>query len=233
MTHLMPALTAAILAATGATVAPVANIPTPPTMEAGSAIDISSPLANVLPIKVVSHCTLGGITQSGYGITAGHCGVRGSVVYSGHRVVGRIVHQSVDHGDFAIIKFSQSVPLHKSAISYQIPPVNLQVSKLGSTTGKSYGAIVTRPQVTHNLMYPIRPGSLIPLYHNVSTVGQLSTLCTRQGDSGGPVFNRTTGKVVAILVGSTATHADSTTACRTHGEGTLIAPLAHMPRQYR
>ncbi|WP_051406784.1 serine protease [Nocardia sp. CNY236] len=157
----------------------------PPVMGGGSGIIIDGQFECTL--TTVGHDSAGRLV----GLTAGHCGDPGSLVYAevdpGAGVIGRFAYSNHDL-DYAVIQFTPGT----------IVPVN----RIGNVTITEIGAPATFPQIvckegrTTGNTCGIAWGDVFRT--NVETWSQM---CVVEGDSGAPVVTGTTlvGMVNAYL----------------------------------
>ena len=216
-------------------VAPTAGAIPHITASPGTPIYVVPSWQTLLPMQMDITCTLGTVTKKGYGVTAGHCGsVNDRVMVKRNRhyyQIGRIVYRTVKRGDFAIISFN--VPTRIGHNSFTPSSVGHKVWKQGQTTGVTHGTVTTPIKTFSKLMYPVLPGGFLGVKHSTMTQGQVTTLCSRQGDSGGPVIDTATGNITGIVVGTQNTDDPGPSSPCRKQEFSLIAPLSNLPVQYR
>lgn len=207
------------------------------TVEAGTPIYTLPFWQKPHPIEM-GVCTLGAITASGWAITAGHCAAKGDCVFVERGAnmfyqIGKMYDRSLKNGDFGIIKLAKGIEWIPSKMSFTTPSKGAAIYKLGTTSGRSSGTITSNLTTIDQLKYPILPGGLIGITYDATTRGQLANLCSKHGDSGGPIIDQRTDRVVGIMVGSAArTETASRTQCRPDAEA-LIAPLSLLSGKYR
>lgn len=149
-------------------------------------------------------CSLGANVRSGttyYVVTAGHCTSSAGTWYADGAqatVLGTRVGSSFPGNDYGLIRYTNTALSHPSAI-YTYPGlvtatgagnalVGQYVCRSGSTTGVRCG-MVTALNATVN-------------YAQGSVTGLIRTnICAEPGDSGGPLYDPRTGRILGILSG--------------------------------
>jgi hypothetical protein len=234
MPHRLAAWLPALALAAAASPAPTASADTDQIVLAPGAplAVVAAPLAPGEQTTAEA-CTL---TAIGYdneqrlvGLTAGHCARVGKVVYSeessGLGVIGKIVkiHHDMNHPavadeahpwvedlDFAVIEFNEEKVVPSSEVreggrTIEVaeaggePEIGDKVCKVGRTTGFTCGEVTEVKDWAH-----------------------AATFCTKEGDSGGPVFS---GDRVVGLVTTSVTIVGSN-ACGTETGSNLDTVLA-------
>ncbi|MER7889810.1 S1 family peptidase [Micromonospora sp. NPDC094482] len=148
-------------------------------------------------------CSLGANVRSGstyYFVTAGHCTTLGATWYANSAqttVLGSRTGSSFPGNDYGLVRYTGTVA-HPSAV-YTYPGlltingvtgayVGLAVCRSGSTTGVRCGTITGLNQTVN--------------YSQGSVAGLIRTnICAEPGDSGGPLYVASTGRIVGILSG--------------------------------
>ncbi|SCL23121.1 Trypsin [Micromonospora pallida] len=148
-------------------------------------------------------CSLGANVHRGttwYFVTAGHCTNVGSAWYAnpGGTPLGTRAGSSFPGNDYGIVQYTNTSIAHPSAVytypgllpinSAGNPYVGQRVCRSGSTTGVRCGS-VTALNATVN-------------YAEGSVFGLIRTnICAEPGDSGGPLYDPATGRILGILSG--------------------------------
>ncbi|BCL17979.1 S1 family peptidase [Micromonospora sagamiensis] len=149
-------------------------------------------------------CSLGANVRSGstwYFVTAGHCTAAGSTWYANSgqsTVLGSRAGSSFPGNDYGIVRYTNTSIAHPSAVhtypglltinGVGSPYVGQRVCRSGSTTGVRCG-YVQALNATVN-------------YAEGSVFGLIRTnICAEPGDSGGPLYDPATGRILGILSG--------------------------------
>ncbi|MFE9201886.1 S1 family peptidase [Micromonospora sp. NPDC007230] len=161
-----------------------------------------------------SRCSLGANVRSGstyYFVTAGHCTSLAGTWYadSAHTtVLGPVTGSSFPGNDYGVVRYTGAVD-HPSAI-YTYPGmltiyragnayVGQRVCRSGATTGVRCGS-VTALNATVN-------------YAEGTVYGLIRTnICAEPGDSGGPLYDPSTGTILGILSGGSGNCASGGTS---------------------
>jgi streptogrisin B len=171
-------------------------------------------------------CSLGANVRSGstyYFVTAGHCTSVATTWYAdsgGTTVLGTRAGSSFPGNDYGIVRYTSDVA-HPSAVhTYPgtlaitgagLPYVGQRVCRSGSTTGVRCGT-VTALNATVN-------------YAEGAVYGLIRTnICAEPGDSGGPLYDPATGRILGILSGGSGN-------CTTGGT-TYYQPIAEILSAY-
>ncbi|MEV0328707.1 S1 family peptidase [Micromonospora echinospora] len=149
-------------------------------------------------------CSLGANVRSGttwYFVTAGHCTATGATWYANGgqtTVLGSRAGSSFPGNDYGIVRYTNTSIPHPSAV-YTYPgllPINgvanayvgQRVCRTGSTTGVRCGTVLGLNQTVN--------------YAQGSVSGLIRTnVCAEPGDSGGPLYDPATGRILGILSG--------------------------------
>ncbi|XTZ15492.1 S1 family peptidase [Micromonospora echinospora] len=149
-------------------------------------------------------CSLGANVRSGttwYFVTAGHCTATGATWYadSGQTtVLGSRTGSSFPGNDYGIVRYTNtSIPRPSAVYTYPgLLPINgvasayvgQRVCRTGSTTGVRCGTVLALNQTVY--------------YAQGSVSGLIRTnVCAEPGDSGGPLYDPATGRILGILSG--------------------------------
>ncbi|MFI6230362.1 S1 family peptidase [Micromonospora echinospora] len=172
-------------------------------------------------------CSLGANVRSGttwYFVTAGHCTATGATWYangSQTTVLGSRTGSSFPGNDYGIVRYTNTAIAHPSAV-YTYPgllPINgignayvgQRVCRSGSTTGVRCGTVLALNQTVN--------------YAQGSVSGLIRTnICAEPGDSGGPLYDAATGRILGILSGGSGN-------C-TSGGTTYYQPIAEILAAY-
>lgn len=151
-----------------------------------------------------SRCSLGANVRQGSTylfITAGHCTNIASTWYANASlttVLGTRAGTSFPGNDYGIVRYTNSSITHPSAV-YTYPGlltitgagtalVGMAVCRSGSTTGVRCGMITSLNNTVN--------------YSGGTVYGLIRTnICAEPGDSGGPLYNPSTGQIIGILSG--------------------------------
>ncbi|WDZ83377.1 S1 family peptidase [Micromonospora cathayae] len=149
-------------------------------------------------------CSLGANVRQGttaYFVTAGHCTAVGTSWYADSAqgtLLGSRAGSSFPGNDYGVVRYTNTAIPHPSAI-YTYPGtitatgagnayVGQRVCRSGSTTGVRCGS-VTALNATVN-------------YAEGSVSGLIRTnICAEPGDSGGPLYDPATGRILGVLSG--------------------------------
>jgi streptogrisin B len=155
-----------------------------------------------------SRCSLGANVHRGsvaFFITAGHCTNTSTTWYANAArttVLGTRTGTSFPGNDYGIVRYTSTTVSRPSAVYTHpglltirgagSPVVGMTVCRSGSTTGVRCGTI-TGLNATVN-------------YPNGTVTGLIRTnICAEPGDSGGPLYNPSTGQIIGILSGGSGT----------------------------
>ncbi|MEU4568022.1 S1 family peptidase [Micromonospora sp. NPDC023956] len=149
-------------------------------------------------------CSLGANVRSGttwYFVTAGHCTAAGATWYANggqSTVLGSRAGSSFPGNDYGLVRYTNTTIPHPSAV-YTYPgvlPINgvgnayvgQRVCRSGSTTGVRCGTVLALNATVN--------------YAEGSVSGLIRTnVCAEPGDSGGPLYDPATGRILGILSG--------------------------------
>ncbi|SCL26358.1 S1 family peptidase [Micromonospora inyonensis] len=149
-------------------------------------------------------CSLGANVRSGstwYFVTAGHCTAAGSTWYANggqSTVLGSRAGSSFPGNDYGIVRYTNTSIAHPSAVhtypglltinGVGSPYVGQRACRSGSTTGVRCG-FVQSLNVTVNYSEGVVSGLI------------RTNICAEPGDSGGPLCDPATGRILGILSG--------------------------------
>ncbi|MFT3899675.1 MAG: trypsin-like serine protease [Gordonia sp. (in: high G+C Gram-positive bacteria)] len=216
-TALLTAAAAAALtigAAAPASAAPKLAAPGTPVYS-GMEIRINKPVADlgVAVLATASKCTLGAVVSSGRALTAGHCGKRGTKIYtkSGAQIGTVTANLIGAKADIGVISLIRGLGTRVDSIDWSSRVAKgSPVSKSGITTGTTRGTVIDPRQKLLRAVecpYPnLIPGSssilcaITPpqLLVNQSTYVVETSFKSQPGDSGSGVRNGS-GQVVGIV----------------------------------
>ncbi|MFB6395642.1 S1 family peptidase [Polymorphospora lycopeni] len=149
-------------------------------------------------------CSLGANVSRGgvaYFVTAGHCTAAGSTWYAAGDPMpqlGTRVGSSFPVDDYGLVRYTNTAVPHPSAVHTYPGQLTLtgaggayvgqRVCRSGSTTGVRCGTVTGLNVTVH--------------YAQGSVYGLIRTnICAEPGDSGGPLYDPATGKLLGILSG--------------------------------
>ncbi|MFI7608360.1 S1 family peptidase [Micromonospora sp. NPDC049366] len=148
-------------------------------------------------------CSLGANVRSGttsYFVTAGHCTTLGATWYADGgqtTVLGSRTGSSFPGNDYGLVRYTGTIPRPSAVHTYpgQLTvtgttnaTIGLAVCRSGSTTGVRCGTVTALNQTVN--------------YAQGSVSGLIRTnICAEPGDSGGPLYVASTGRIVGILSG--------------------------------
>lgn len=179
----------------------------------------------------------GQLPSRAYAVTAGHCGQNGDYVYYLDKVkmevdfgrpVGQFIYSSMlpyqdqTQRDWALIEITdpQAQLFHpepniQANLPSTAPLAPLEVCKWGANTNETCGTLPLTE--THTESYTM-DGGLKPVIENMA-----ASLCTRPGDSGGPVYSTIHGQ--EMIVGLISTTINPSGSCNSSAEQSGITPL--------
>ncbi len=179
----------------------------------------------------------GQLPSRSYAVTAGHCGQNGDYVYYMDKVkmevdfgrpVGQFIYSSMlpyqdqTQRDWALIEITDTQtqlfhpePIIQANLPSVAPLSPLEVCKWGANTNETCGTLPLTE--THSESYTMDDG-LKPVIENMA-----ARLCTRPGDSGGPVYSQIHGQ--EMIVGLISTTTNPSGACNPDTEQSGITPL--------
>jgi streptogrisin B len=174
-----------------------------------------------------ARCSLGANVRQGstyFFVTAGHCTNVGTTWYGNAArttVLGTRTGTSFPGNDYGIVRYTNPSVPHPSAVhTYPgtlnivgagSPVVGQTVCRSGSTTGVRCGQITGLNQTVN--------------YAQGTVYGLIRTnICAEPGDSGGPLYDPSTGRILGILSGGSGN-------CTTGGT-TFYQPIAEILSRY-
>jgi len=153
-------------------------------------------------------CTVGAILSTTSALTAGHCGTPGTRVYLSTDDTAQpvAVFSTVgdDTHDLATLTILPGTPVGRiSTLSPRLPAAGEPIAKVGAATARTTGLIRSAdieqfPLLDHD-------GTLRQAHGD----GIRAAICADQGDSGAPVYEQGTHRIVAILIAAGASKTPS------------------------